>query len=103
MTGAFFPPIFSRMRALILFLVFAATPLSAQNGAQMNGPDFRALSEGYTLHFESLTGEYFGSEQYFEDGRTIWRPAFGECERGVWAEDHQRGQPSFPWPGGGVS
>ena len=56
----------------------------------MTGSEFRALSEGYTLHFEDMTGEYFGSEQYFEDGRTLWRPRNGECERGVWAEDRER-------------
>lgn len=56
----------------------------------MTGGEFRALSEGYTLHFEDMTGEYFGSEQYFEDGRTLWRPRNGECERGVWAEDRGR-------------
>lgn len=31
-----------------------------------------------------MLGRHFGSEQYFEGGRALWRPAEGECLRGRW-------------------
>jgi len=78
------------MKKLILALLLTPTLSFSQGQTSMTGDEFRALSEGYTLHFEDMTGEYFGSEQYFPDGRTLWKPRNGECERGVWAEDRGR-------------
>jgi hypothetical protein len=52
----------------------------------MTGEEFRAASEGQTLHFQDETGDYFGSEQYFPDGRTMWLPRGGSCMDGIWAE-----------------
>ena len=56
---------------------FADDPVTAE--------EFRAFSEGYTLHVEDETGQYFGSEQYPGDNQAIWLPAEGECLHGVWA------------------
>ena len=78
------------MKRLLIFCLLTPVLCAAQDRPSMTGSDFRELSEGYTLHFEDMTGRYFGSEQYFEDGRTLWRPVNGECERGVWAEDRGR-------------
>jgi len=74
------------------FLALLLLPLTsfADDRPAMTGADFKAYAEGYTLHFEDLSGRYFGSEQYFPDGKTLWRPRNGECERGVWAEDRGR-------------
>lgn len=74
------------------FLILSFLPLIAfaEERTAMTGADFKAYSEGYTLHFEDETGRYFGSEQYFADGRTVWRPRNGECDRGVWAQDKGR-------------
>lgn len=74
---------------LIALLVFPLASI-ADDRPTMTGAEFRAYSEGYTLHFEDESGRYFGSEQYFPDGATVWRPRNGECERGVWAEDQGR-------------
>lgn len=73
----------------IALLAFSLASI-ADDRPTMTGADFRAYSEGYTLHFEDESGRYFGSEQYFPDGATVWRPRNGECERGVWAEDQGR-------------
>ena len=51
----------------------------------MSGPEFRAASEGHTLYFETLDGEYFGAEQYHDDQRSTWLPREGQCIPGVWA------------------
>lgn len=74
-------------RALVLALALAAAPAVA---APMTGEEFRAASEGWTLHFRDANGVYFGSEQYFENGRTIWKPAGGACAHGLWAQDRDR-------------
>ncbi len=77
------------MRWVFIFLLAPLTA-AAEGRPAMTGADFRAYAEGYTLHFEDESGRYFGSEQYFPDGHTVWRPRNGECERGVWAEDQGR-------------
>lgn len=73
----------------LLPLAIAAHAATAQD-APITGEEFREFSEGWTLHFSDPTGEYFGSEQYFEDGSTMWLPRSGDCEQGVWAEDSPR-------------
>lgn len=78
------------IRALLLALLLAATPATAQQGEPMTAEEFRAATEGWTLHFRDAFGEYFGSEQYFSDGRTTWLPRGGTCEQGVWASDGDR-------------
>lgn len=70
------------IRALLLAALFAA-PAAAE---PMSGAEFRRLAEGWTLHFADETGAWFGSEQYFEDGRTLWLPRGGRCEPGAWDE-----------------
>lgn len=77
------------MLRLALILIFAASAALAQ-GPRMNAAEFRAMAEGWTLHFADETGEYFGSEQYFENGQTVWLPAGGRCARGIWADDGDR-------------
>ena len=71
----------------LLLLPFSAF---ADDRPTITGPEFKSYSEGFTLHFEDEEGRYFGSEQYFADGKTLWRPRNGECEHGVWAEDQGR-------------
>lgn len=66
----------------------AAACLAFGAGAQevpLGGEAFRALSEGWTLHFE-LDGRYYGSEEFRENGETLWRPAGGQCSKGLWSE-----------------
>ena len=74
------------IRAALLTLLLAA-PAAAE---PMDGAAFRAFSEGWTLHFEDEAGGYFGSEQYFEDGRALWLPQGGQCHRGLWTETDGR-------------
>ena len=64
--------------ALLLLIAFpglAAEPVSPQA--------FEELSRGRTLHF-TLGGQAFGSEQYFDGRRSLWRFADGTCQQGVW-------------------
>ena len=70
------------IRAALALLLLAA-PAAA--GEPLSGAEFRALTEGWTLHFSDEAGEYYGSEQYLPEGRTVWLPRGGRCERGVWA------------------
>ncbi|MGB0411008.1 MAG: hypothetical protein ACPGFA_05430 [Pikeienuella sp.] len=52
----------------------------------MTAEEFRALTEGYTLHVEDESGDHFGSDQFPGDNRSIWLPSGGsECLNGVWA------------------
>lgn len=74
------------IRAALLALLMAG-PAAAE---PMDGAAFRAFAEGWTLHFQDESGAYFGSEQYFANGRTTWAPSGGECHQGVWAEDEGR-------------
>ena len=78
------------MKRLLILCLLTPVMSFAQDRPSLTGSEFRELSEGHTLHFEDMTGRYFGSEQYFPDGKTLWRPRDGECERGVWAEDRGR-------------
>lgn len=78
------------MKYLFAALLLVAAPAAAQDGEPMTAQEFRAASEGWTLHFRDAFGQYFGSEQYFEDGRTMWLPRGGTCEPGVWAGDGER-------------
>jgi hypothetical protein len=70
-------------RALMAALLLASPAWAAE---PMTGAEFRAFTEGHTLHVEDETGEYFGSEQYIGDNGAIWLPGEGECQKGVWAE-----------------
>jgi hypothetical protein len=45
--------------------------------------EFRALAEGWTLHFEHL-GAHYGSEVFRGDGRTTWQYRDGTCVDGRW-------------------
>ncbi|MFN3259757.1 MAG: hypothetical protein ACE37J_04275 [Pikeienuella sp.] len=76
------------MRRGLLLAALLASPAGALE--PMDGAAFRAFSEGWTLHFSDESGAYFGTEQYFEDGRTIWAPSGGGCHHGIWAEDAGR-------------
>ncbi len=71
-------------RAGMLCLCLAFPTLA--RAEPMTGEAFRAIAEGQTLHFRDEAGEYFGSEQYFPNGRTMWLPRGGPCMDGVWAE-----------------
>lgn len=75
------------IRGLLLALIVAAPATAAE---PMSGAEFRAFSEGWTLHFRNESGDYFGTEQYFPDGRTVWLPTGGQCRQGLWAEDQDR-------------
>ncbi len=68
-------------RAALLAILLAG---AATAGEPISGEEFRRLSEGWTLHFADESGEWFGSEQYFADGRTLWLPRGGQCEPGAW-------------------
>lgn len=74
--------------AAFVALALAAAPAGAET--LMSGADFRAATEGHTLYFENEAGEYFGAEQYLDDGRTIWLPRDGRCIDGVWRESEDR-------------
>lgn len=63
---------------------------SAESRPPMTADDFRAVAEGWTLHFRNEAGEYFGSEQYLPGGRTVWLPQGGNCTPGSWVEESGR-------------
>lgn len=69
--------------AALLVLAPVGTALAAET---MTGAEFRAFTEGHTLHVEDETGQYYGSEQYPGGNRAIWLPREGECQHGLWAE-----------------
>ena len=75
------------IRALLAVLLLTSPAWAAD---PMTGAEFRAFTEGQTLHVEDETGKYFGSEQYPGDNRAIWLPSEGECQHGVWAEVKDR-------------
>lgn len=75
-------------RAAALALALIAAPAWAEE--PMTGEAFRALTEGWTLHFQNADGEYYGTEQFLSDGRTVWLRAGGQCHDGVWVEDGDR-------------
>lgn len=72
---------------MLLRAIFAVFLLAAPASAlePMTGEEFRAFTEGHTLHVEDETGAYFGSEQYPGNDRAIWLPSEGECQYGRWA------------------
>ena len=45
--------------------------------------EFEAISKNQTQYFYRF-GEFFGSEQFFDDRETIWMFADGSCDHGVW-------------------
>ena len=66
-----------------LFAILLALPAAA-TARPLSGPEFRAATEGFTLYFETEQGEYFGAEQYLENGETLWLPREGQCVPGLW-------------------
>lgn len=69
------------MKALAtLFLLFAGIA----HAQPLTGKAFDALSRGTTMHF-SDNGQFYGSEQFFSDHRTVWRAEDGRCVNGKWA------------------
>ena len=50
---------------------------------------FQSLSQGKTLHF-NFAGQHFGSEQYFNDRKSLWKPAQGDCDYGYWFPKDQQ-------------
>lgn len=66
------------MRALAVLLA-----LAAPGAAAMEAAEFRAATEGWTVHYRAM-GLPFGSEQYFAGGAVLWKPAEGDCLRGRW-------------------
>lgn len=78
-----------RLACVALVWTFLAAPAAAEQSAT-TAEEFRSIVEGWTLHFETESGEHFGSEQYLDGDRTIWLPRGGQCTPGVWAEDDGR-------------
>lgn len=72
------------MRAFTMSLLLAAPALAEET--PMTGAQFRALTEGYTLHVEDESGAYYGSDQFPGDNQSIWLPSEGACLHGVWGE-----------------
>lgn len=70
------------MNHLLSLVLMLAIPASSAE-TPMSAEEFEALSTGHTLRFRSL-GAPFGAEQYFEGRRTLWKPAGGPCQRGIW-------------------
>lgn len=74
-------------RAIFALLLLTSSAFAAE---PMTGEEFRAFTDGYTLHVEDETGVYFGSDQFPGGNRSIWLPAEGECLHGVWGEVDDR-------------
>lgn len=71
--------------ALLLRVVASAADATADDARRRMSPEeFRAFSEGWTLHFEE-NGRPFGAERYFEGGEVLWKPEGGPCVRGFWS------------------
>ncbi len=68
------------MRVLAMLAVLAAGSAGAE---PLTGKAFDALSRGTTLHF-TADGQPFGSEQFFDGQRTVWRAEDGRCINGKW-------------------
>ncbi len=63
---------------------------SASHADSIVSPEaFQTLSQGKTLHFNSF-GQAFGSEQYFSDRKSLWKPANGDCDFGYWFPQDQQ-------------
>ena len=75
------------IRACLTLLLLAAPAWAVE---PMSGEEFRAFTEGHTLHVEDESGVYFGSEQYPGNDRAIWLPSDGECQYGRWAQVDDR-------------
>ncbi|MEM9047448.1 MAG: hypothetical protein AAGC92_01905 [Pseudomonadota bacterium] len=73
------------LRAVMPAMMFWAPAPAAADTEILGEEGFRALAEGQTLWFEQ-GGVPFGAEQYFDGGRTLWRPEGGLCEYGIWYE-----------------
>jgi hypothetical protein len=69
------------MKRLAVTLLLLAAPVRADE--TVSPQDFEALSTGKTLHFE-MFGEPYGSEQFFANHHTLWKPLLGACEDGQW-------------------
>ena len=68
---------------LAALLLLAPDPAWAGEPRPVSPSAFRALAEGYTLHFEH-DGAYFGSEAFREGGSSTWRYPNGTCVDGGW-------------------
>lgn len=68
------------MKALIVLFALVA---SASHAQTLTGKQFDALSHGTTMHF-SESDEFYGSEQFFSNQRTVWRAEDGSCINGKW-------------------
>ncbi len=67
------------MRPLIALLLIT----SAAQAQPLTGKQFDALSRGTTMHF-TANGQFYGSEQFFSNQRTVWRAEDGRCVNGKW-------------------
>jgi hypothetical protein len=66
------------------FSGFAMAVLSGSAAAEpLDAAAFERLARGRTLHF-TLDGLPFGSEQFFDGRRSLWRFTDGECGSGGW-------------------
>jgi hypothetical protein len=76
------------MKRIALAVVLAL--LGGAGCAQpLDGAEFGAYAEGWTLHFER-DGAPFGAESFDGEGNVVWKPEGGDCERGVWGHDGER-------------
>jgi len=71
------------MKKLLFIAIFWAGTAQAQQ--VLNGEAFDALSQGTTMYF-SNNGQYYGSEQFLPNRRSVWRAQDGSCVNGKWAE-----------------
>lgn len=69
------------MIRVLAFLLLLAIPAKAQS--LLTPEAFESLSKGRTLHF-TYFGQAFGSEQYFQNRRVLWKPSESECDYGYW-------------------
>lgn len=70
--------------SLALFLCAPIATAAQVAGERIVPPaEFRALSEGKTLHF-SRGGQFYGAEQFYTRRRSLWMFSDGECDHGEW-------------------
>ncbi|MBL4805856.1 MAG: hypothetical protein JKY31_01045 [Rhodobacteraceae bacterium] len=71
-----------KITPLIAFLAFSNAAL-AQNVMPIE--EFESYATGTTLYF-TMDGLRYGSEQFLEGRRTVWRAEDGSCVNGKWTE-----------------
>ncbi len=74
------------IRLTLILTLFAST---IQADTIVTPDAFQTMSQGKTLYFNAA-GQAFGTEQYFSDRRSLWRPASGTCDFGYWYPKDQQ-------------